>query len=133
MKSSAFFAATGLPSVGSLPVAYHPDPLRSAEQRKSTRDRRGSLFERSEFAIPAVATEQHRAPAKRARMRGRLFFGYFLLAKQKKVSRPPGGTGIKAFNTAPKALKPLPKAALLQSSGNSTGNRPSAIAALNSA
>ena len=49
------------------------------------------MFERSEFVSDPGWTEHRRFPlaaiAKRGRrQRGRLFFAYFLLAKQKKVS-----------------------------------------------
>ncbi len=54
------------------------------------------LFERNAvervLRTPAVI-EHRRLPAAKRRdadSRGRLFFAYFLLAKQKKVSRPPG-------------------------------------------
>jgi len=41
------------------------------------------LFERSEFPIAAHKAAQHRKQAEGSS----LFFGYFLLAKQKKVTR----------------------------------------------
>ncbi|HYN54564.1 MAG TPA: hypothetical protein VES38_07665 [Methylotenera sp.] len=41
------------------------------------------LFERSEFSIDAHDAEHHRSQA----VGGSFFFGYFLLAKQKKVTR----------------------------------------------
>ena len=48
-----------------------------------------ALFERSEFSQtpPDVSSARHRAAALTS---ARLFFGYLLLAKQKKVTRPPG-------------------------------------------
>jgi len=48
-----------------------------------------ALFERSEFrqTPPDASSARHRAAA---RTSARLFFGYFHLAKQKKVARPPG-------------------------------------------
>ena len=70
-------------------VWYSKPPLGRAEQRSSVRIKTLALFERSEFAsVPNAASSA------RNRVSGtdvaRLFFAYFLLAKQKKVSRPPG-------------------------------------------
>jgi len=47
------------------------------------------MFERSEFAPDPDQSEQRKVSAG-ARCTARLFFGYFLLAKQKKVAQPPG-------------------------------------------
>ena len=46
------------------------------------------LFERSEFARDPTFTEHRSVPVAKRRddEQGRLFFAYFLLAKQKKVS-----------------------------------------------
>ena len=70
-------------------VGYSKPPLGRAEQRSSVRIKTLALFERSEFAsVPNAASSA------RNRVSGtdvaRLFFGYFLLAKQKKVTRLPG-------------------------------------------
>ena len=70
-------------------VWYSKPPLGRAEQRSSVRIKTLALFERSEFAsVPNAASSA------RDRVSGtdvaRLFFGYFFLAKQKKVTRPPG-------------------------------------------
>ena len=70
-------------------VWYSKPPLGRAEQRSSVRIKTLALSERSEFAsVPNAASSA------RDRVSGtdvaRLFFAYFLLAKQKKVSRPPG-------------------------------------------
>ena len=70
-------------------VRYSKPPLGRAEQRSSVRIKTLALFERSEFAsVPNAASSA------RDRVSGtdvaRLFFGYFLLAKQKKVTRLPG-------------------------------------------
>ena len=67
----------------------YPPPLGRAEQRSSVRIKTLALFERSEFAsVPNAASSA------RDRVSGtdvaRLFFGYFFLAKQKKVTRLPG-------------------------------------------
>ena len=47
------------------------------------------VFERSEFAIDPTFSEHRSVPVAKRRddEQGRLFFGYFLLAKQKKVTR----------------------------------------------
>ena len=67
----------------------YPPPLGRAEQRSSVRMKALALFERSEFASAPNA-----ASSARDRVSGtdvaRLFFGYFFLATQKKVTRPPG-------------------------------------------
>ena len=70
-------------------VWYSKPPLGRAEQRSSVRIKTLALFERSEFAsVPNAASSA------RNRVSGtdvaRLFFGYFFLARQKKVTRPPG-------------------------------------------
>ena len=70
-------------------VWYSKPPLGRAEQRSSVRIKALALFERSEFASAPNA-----ASSARDRVSGtdvaRLFFGYFFLAKQKKVTRLPG-------------------------------------------
>ena len=55
-------------------------------------DQGSCLFERSECARDPGWTEHRRLPrseAKGRRHQGRLFLAYLILAKQKKVSRPP--------------------------------------------
>jgi hypothetical protein len=74
-----------------------PDPplwLRRGAQRFA--DKGSQLSERSaaERVLRDPAKREHRrlprSAAKGSQTVGRLFFGYFLLAKQKKVTRPPG-------------------------------------------
>ncbi len=74
-----------------------PDPplwLRRGAQRFA--DKGSQLFERNavERVLRDPAKREHRrlprSAAKGSQTVGRLFFGYFLLAKQKKVTRPPG-------------------------------------------
>jgi hypothetical protein len=74
-----------------------PEPplwLRRGAQRFA--DKGSQLFERSvaERVLRDPAKREHRrlprSEAKGSQTVGRLFFGYFLLAKQKKVTRPPG-------------------------------------------
>jgi hypothetical protein len=50
------------------------------------------LFERSELVPDPVRGEHRRVPVAKRRddEQGRLFFGYFLLAKQKQSDLPPG-------------------------------------------
>ena len=69
-------------------VGYFKPPLGRAEQRSSVRMKALALFERSEFASAPNAASSARNP--KGTDVARLFFAYFLLAKQKKVSRPPG-------------------------------------------
>ena len=66
----------------------YPPPLGRAEQRSSVRMKALALFERSEFASVPNAASSARNP--KGTDVARLFFGYFFLAKQKKVTRPPG-------------------------------------------
>ena len=66
----------------------YPPPLGRAEQRSSVRIKALALFERSEFASVPNAASSARNP--KGTDVARLFFGYFFLAKQKKVTRPPG-------------------------------------------
>jgi hypothetical protein len=58
-------------------------PCCRAEQRNHYGSFRQSVFERSEFPIAAHDAEQLRKQA----AGGSLFFGFFLLAKQKKETR----------------------------------------------
>ena len=69
-------------------VWYSKPPLGRAEQRSSVRIKALALFERSEFASAPNAASSARNP--KGTDVARLFFAYFFLAKQKKVSRPPG-------------------------------------------
>ena len=55
------------------------------ENRRGKSDQNGKLFERSEFFPFRFFSCNFR---KQANRRGRLFFGYLLLAKQKKVTAP---------------------------------------------
>jgi hypothetical protein len=88
-------------------VQRWPEPLPSgcAEERSVSRIRaRSCLSEASsartrETRAPLVA----RSEAKGRRQWGRLFFGYFLLARQKKVTAPPGahpGSALRREQTA---------------------------------
>ena len=86
---SAANEQTGRCSRSGRAVGYSKPPLGRAEQRSSVRIKALALFERSEFAsVPNAASSA------RDRVSGtdvaRLFFGYFLLAKQQKETRPPG-------------------------------------------
>ena len=69
----------------------HPLWLRRGAQRFA--DKGSQLSERSEFCETPRNASTAGCPGAQRRGRrqwGRLFFGYFLLAKQKKVTRPPG-------------------------------------------
>ena len=66
----------------------YPPPLGRAEQRSSVRIKTLALFERSEFASVPNAASSARNP--KGTDVARLFFGYFFLATQKKVTRLPG-------------------------------------------
>jgi hypothetical protein len=71
-----------------------PNPLWLRRGAECFADQGSQLFERSEFCeTPRNASTAGCPVAQRRgrRQRGRLFFAYFLLAKQKKVSPPPGG------------------------------------------
>jgi hypothetical protein len=67
-----------------------PTPLERAEQRRIGRIRAGACLRRQ----PSLRTTPSKPSSARypagVRSTARLFFGYFLLAKQKKVARPPG-------------------------------------------
>ena len=69
-------------------VWYLQPPLGRAEQRSSVRIKALALFERSEFASDPNAASSARNP--KGTDVARLSFAYFSLAKQRKVSRPPG-------------------------------------------
>jgi hypothetical protein len=67
-----------------------PTPLERAEQRRIGRMRAGACLRRQpSLRQTPPKPSSARYPAG-ARSTARLFFGYFLLAKQKKVARPPG-------------------------------------------
>jgi len=72
----------------------HPLWLRRGAQRFA--DKGSQLSERNavERVLRDPAKREHRrlprSAAEGSQIVGRLFFGYFLLAKQKKVTRPPG-------------------------------------------
>ena len=89
-------------------------PVGRAEHRSLKRGSRRGLFERPKAAssAAAVSSEKHRESVaqRRTRPSGRLFFGYFLLAKQKKVSRPRDELPLKI--TALQRTKPTGPAAL---------------------
>ena len=67
----------------------HPAPLERAEQRSVGRIRAGACLSVASLRPTPPSASSARYPAG-ARYTARLFFGYFLLAKQKKVPRPPG-------------------------------------------
>ena len=69
-------------------AVWYPPPLGRAEQRSSVRIKALALFERSEFASAPNAASSARNP--KGTDVARLFFGYFFLATQKKVTRLPG-------------------------------------------
>ena len=62
-----------------------------AEQRSGGRIRAGACLSAASLRTTPPHASSARDPAG-ARSLARLFFGYFLLAKQKKVTRPPGRT-----------------------------------------
>jgi hypothetical protein len=75
------------------PWRVDSDPLWLRRGAQRFADKGSQLFERSEFCeTPRNASTAGCPVAKRRGRRqwGRLFFAYFLLAKQKKVGRPPG-------------------------------------------
>ncbi len=77
-----------------------PLPFGRAEQRSGARIRAGAcLSEASLRPTPSGASSAGQPEGPRPS--ARLFFGYFLLAKQKKVARPPGRNQVfnKASNT----------------------------------
>ena len=79
-----------------------PIPSGCAEERRRRRDQGRSCLSEASSADPRLrrAPQVARSEAKGRRQQGRLFFAYFLLAKQKKVSRPPGR------DPAPERTKP---------------------------
>jgi hypothetical protein len=74
------------------PVRF-PSPSVCAEERSVSRIRARSCLSEASSARPREtrAPQVARSEAEGRRQWGRLFFAYFLLAKQKKVSPPPGG------------------------------------------
>jgi len=64
-------------------------PFGRAEQRSGARIRAGACLSEASLRLTPSAASSARQPAG-PRSTARLFFGYFLLAKQKKVARPPG-------------------------------------------
>jgi len=70
-----------------------PGLLRGAEQRRWAGGSRLALSEpQASLGKPPGSPSSARNPRSGHRPKGRLFFAYFLLAKQKKVRRPQGGT-----------------------------------------
>ena len=67
-------------------------PSGCAEERSVSRIRARSCLSEASSARPREtrAPQVARSEAEGRRQWGRLFFGYFLLARQKKVTRPPG-------------------------------------------
>ena len=66
-----------------------PSPLGRAEQRSVARSRAGACLSVASLRTTPGGASSARQPAG-TRPLARLFFGYFLLAKQKKVTRPTG-------------------------------------------
>ena len=66
-----------------------PLPFGRAEQRSGARIRAGACLSEASLRPPPSGASSARQPAG-PRPLARLFFGYFLLAKQKKVARPSG-------------------------------------------
>ncbi len=64
-------------------------PFGRAEQRSGARIRAGACLSEASLRLTPSGASSARQPAG-PRSSARLFFGYFLLAKQKKVARPPG-------------------------------------------
>ena len=71
-----------------------------AEQRSGGRIRAGACLSVASLRTTPPHASSARDPAG-ARSLARLFFGYFLLAKQKKVTRPPGRTPASHVNHNP--------------------------------
>jgi len=75
-----------------------------AEQRSGGRIRAGACLSVASLRTTPPHASSARDPAG-ARSLARLFFGYFLLAKQKKVTRPPGRTPACHVNHNPRGKK----------------------------
>ncbi len=103
-----------VPRSAGAPAARLPKDRRASTSDLPQLSEQRERSERSEFCgRPATRAPQvARSEAEGHAQWGRLFFAYFLLAKQKKVSRPPGripgsGLGIVAtHHQAPSALTP---------------------------
>ena len=88
-KSTAF-PPTRVCNVSASERAHaSPGPLGRAEQRSGGRIRAGACLSVASLRLTPGGASSARHPAG-ARPLARLFFGYFLLAKQKKVTRPAG-------------------------------------------
>ena len=77
---------------GPSEATARPKPLWLCRGAQRQAGKASQLFERSEFCDARLlrAPQVARSEAQGHRQRGRLFFAYFLLAKQKKVGAPPG-------------------------------------------
>ena len=77
---------------GPSEATARPKPLWLCRGAQRQAGKASQLFERSEFCDARLlrAPQGARSEAQGHRQRGRLFFAYFLLAKQKKVGAPPG-------------------------------------------
>jgi hypothetical protein len=85
LRSTAKKAKNPSPSWPRAPLG----PLRGAEQRRNAGGLRFAMFEpQASSGKPPGVSSSARNRRSRHRPRGRLFFAYFLLAKQKKVRRP---------------------------------------------
>ena len=89
-KKSILFKPLGVCNVSASERAYASrSPLGRAEQRSGARIRAGACLSVASLRTTPGAASSARYPAG-PRPLARLFFGYFLLAKQKKVTRPAG-------------------------------------------
>ena len=79
------------------PRRFSGAPIWSGEQRRQAGGSRRGLFEgrRPEFRSRPAWRVAQRSWRSQPRKWGRLFFGYFLLAKQKKVARPQAESSLK--------------------------------------
>jgi hypothetical protein len=96
-QPSARLAAPNLAMIPALPTTAtrsepwcigSSGPLRRAEQRSGRREKKRSCLSpySGEFCASRLSRAAQGSPRRGPRNRGRLFFAYFLLAKQKKVS-----------------------------------------------
>jgi hypothetical protein len=87
-QRTARLAAPNIAAMRSEPSGIcSSGPLRRAEQRSGRRiKKRSCLSPQGEFCASRLPRAAQGSPRRGPRNRGRLFFAYFLLAKQKKVS-----------------------------------------------
>src|SRR5262244_3429594 len=87
MRRTALALALRVPSEERRRAA---DQARVPRTRVRARERAHSARGQEAF-LPNPAARSEPSPQARARIRGRVFFGYFLVHEQEKVTRPPGG------------------------------------------